>query len=249
MNRPKAVIFDVYDTLLHIDIDQNNIEAYTFLSSWLSYHGFQISPEDMLAQYKELCHKEMIANQETYPDIDIGKVFSRMLTNIKKLDVNETMYFARKLSLLFRISTTRNIAMYQGVFYMLDTISSIARLGIASNSQSLFTLPELRKFGVAHFFESIVFSSDVQACKPNPKIFQTILNRMSVRPEDALFIGDNIFTDVWGAKQVGMKVIWIDRGNKNHMPVELELPTPDARINLTTDSYYTLTDSIVAMVS
>jgi FMN phosphatase YigB (HAD superfamily) len=72
---------------------------------------------------------------------------------------------------------------------------------------------------------------------------------MSVRPEDALFIGDNIFTDVWGAKQVGMKVIWIDRGNKNRIPVELELPIPDVHINLTTDSYYTLTDSIVAMVS
>jgi putative hydrolase of the HAD superfamily len=100
MNRLKAVIFDVYDTLLHIDIDETNIETYTFLSSWLSYHGFQISPENMLAQYKALCHEEMIANQETYPDIDIGKVFSRMLTNIKKLDVNETMYFARKLSLL-----------------------------------------------------------------------------------------------------------------------------------------------------
>jgi putative hydrolase of the HAD superfamily len=249
MQSPKVVIFDVYNTLIDINIDENNIEAYKFLSSWLSYHGFYIKPEEILSRYKDLCHGEMLANHEMYPDIDIGKVFSKMLMGIKKFDMAECAYLINEMSLLFRMLTTSHIAMYREVLPMLKAISNITKIGIASNSQSLFTLPELSKFGISQYFESIVFSSDVQAGKPNPKIFQTILKGMGVQPEDAIFIGDNIFDDVWGAKQVGMKVIWIDRGHKTRIPDGIEVPTPDVHINLTTDSYDTLTDNVIAMLS
>jgi putative hydrolase of the HAD superfamily len=249
MQSSKVVIFDVYNTLIDINIDENNIETYKFLSSWLSYHGFHIRPKDILARYKDLCRREMIANQETYPDIDIGKIFSKMLMGIKKIDIDECTYLVNEISLLFRMLTTRHIAIYREVPPMLNTISNMARIGIVSNSQSLFTLPELSKFGIAQYFESIVFSSDVQARKPNPKIFQTILKRMIVKPEDAIFIGDHIFEDVWGAKQIGMKVIWIDRGHKTRIPDGIEDPKPDVHINLTTDSYHTLTDNVIAMIS
>jgi hypothetical protein len=35
------------------------------------------------------------------------------------------------------------------------------------------TMPELERFGLIPFFNNVVFSSDLNACKPNPLIFQS----------------------------------------------------------------------------
>src|SRR5262249_50708051 len=104
----------------------------------------------------------------------------------------------------------------------------------------------LRKFGILQHFESIVFSSDIKACKPNPKVFHSLLSSMSMEPADAIFVGDNIFDDIWGAKNVGMKTVWINRSNTITIPHGLDMPTPDVQIS--GDSYSFLADRILTMI-
>ena len=54
-------------------------------------------------------------------------------------------------------------------------------------------------------------SMDVGASKPDPKMFQAALSQAGVPPEQAVHVGDQIETDIDGAKGVGINPVLIDR--------------------------------------
>lgn len=86
------------------------------------------------------------------------------------------------------------------------------KLGIVSN----FAIPEcvdklIEKNGLTPFFDVIIVSGAVNKRKPSPEIFQRALDRLGVSAENAVFVGDTIDTDVVGAKNAGMKAIFIER--------------------------------------
>jgi len=50
--------------------------------------------------------------------------------------------------------------------------------------------------------------------KPNPKIYQTVLRKLEVKPSEALMVGDDPKTDVIPAKRMGMKAVMLCREEK-----------------------------------
>jgi putative hydrolase of the HAD superfamily len=82
------------------------------------------------------------------------------------------------------------------------------KLGIVSNFYgNLDRVCE--DLGILDLFFCIVDSSHVGVVKPDPRIFQAALDRMSIRPEQAVFVGDNPGRDMEGAKGVGMPHVWL----------------------------------------
>jgi len=55
-------------------------------------------------------------------------------------------------------------------------------------------------------FDVTVFSAEVGLAKPDPAIYQLILGRLQVEPEEAVFI-DDVLENVEGARRVGMKAV------------------------------------------
>jgi HAD superfamily phosphatase (TIGR01668 family) len=45
--------------------------------------------------------------------------------------------------------------------------------------------------------------------KPNPSMYRLALQTYAVKPEEAIMIGDQLFTDVWGANRAGIEAIWV----------------------------------------
>jgi len=50
--------------------------------------------------------------------------------------------------------------------------------------------------------------------KPDPRAFLAVLEKLKVKPEEVLMIGDEVERDLIPAKNLGMEVILIDRENK-----------------------------------
>ena len=69
----------------------------------------------------------------------------------------------------------------------------------------------LRKFliqeGVAEFFDLMIFSDEVGIRKPDPKVFHLAAQKLKMKPREMVHIGDNLKTDVCGAKNAGFKAI------------------------------------------
>lgn len=62
------------------------------------------------------------------------------------------------------------------------------------------------KYNLSSFFEVIVSSGYSGLTKPDPKIYETVIERLNVRPEQCLFIDDSQGT-LPPAKALGMKTV------------------------------------------
>lgn len=80
------------------------------------------------------------------------------------------------------------------------------KLGLVSNGFDPPDLAraELERVGVAQLLDVIVLSPEVGVRKPDPAIFRKALDTIGVAPENALFVGDMLATDIAGAKALGM---------------------------------------------
>jgi HAD superfamily hydrolase (TIGR01509 family) len=66
-------------------------------------------------------------------------------------------------------------------------------------------LPEhVERSGLSPLLDTIVSSASVGVAKPNPRIFQVALERLGVRPDRALHVGDER-SDEEGAAAAGMR--------------------------------------------
>lgn len=84
------------------------------------------------------------------------------------------------------------------------------RLAVVSNWEP--DLPEvLERVGLRGYFDAVVASALVGAAKPDPRIFQVALDAVSVRPEEAVHVGDSYEADVRGARAAGVYPILLDR--------------------------------------
>ena len=83
---------------------------------------------------------------------------------------------------------------------------------VSNRSEDLAPLAE--RYGLAEFFDFTLWAGAVKSFKPDPVIFRTAL-QMAGAPDPArvLYVGDNYFADVVGARTVGMDAVLIDPRN------------------------------------
>lgn len=73
-----------------------------------------------------------------------------------------------------------------------------------------FALREfLRKEGVAEFFGMMLFSDELGIRKPSPEIFEMAVQHFELEPREIAHVGDNFRGDVWGAKNAGLKAVYL----------------------------------------
>lgn len=65
----------------------------------------------------------------------------------------------------------------------------------------------LQNAQIPDVFEVVVVSSEVGFSKPDPRIFNIVLKKLDIKPEEAVMIGNIISTDIFGANRVGMKTV------------------------------------------
>jgi len=69
---------------------------------------------------------------------------------------------------------------------------------------------ELADLGLLDFFELSLTASQAGAWKPDPGIFSLALQRLGAEAEASIYIGDNYFADVVGARRAGLQPVLLD---------------------------------------
>jgi 2-haloacid dehalogenase/putative hydrolase of the HAD superfamily len=64
--------------------------------------------------------------------------------------------------------------------------------------------------------DGVFTSEDARSYKPRRELFELALSKTGLLPEEVIHIGDSISSDVKGASGLGIKAIWINRGNKKN---------------------------------
>jgi HAD superfamily hydrolase (TIGR01549 family) len=99
-------------------------------------------------------------------------------------------------------------------------------IAIVAN-QAATVVDSLEKHGISELIDFMGVSAIVGVEKPNPEIFIKALNALNVEPHDVVHIGNRLDTDVLPAKALGIRTVWILRGEANPRPSDEDLTTPD----------------------
>lgn len=95
----------------------------------------------------------------------------------------------------------------KGVLKVLDEAERRGiRTAVGSSSPREWVEGHLRRFGLFERFATVVTFDDVSQSKPSPEIFQLVLKRLGVRPENALVLEDSE-NGILAAKRAEMRVV------------------------------------------
>lgn len=83
------------------------------------------------------------------------------------------------------------------------------RLGVVSNRSMPFD-EQLVALGLDGYFDFTLAAGEIQAWKPDPRIFQEALARAQTCSSRTLYVGDNYYADIAGARNVGIRAVLLD---------------------------------------
>jgi len=104
---------------------------------------------------------------------------------------------------------------YRGVIFDID--NTLVPHGAPATAEAVVLFAQLRKIGfdtvvvsnnkeprVKSFADAVQTKYIFKADKPSRKGYVAAMKKMGCIPENTLFVGDQLFTDVWGAKRAGI---------------------------------------------
>ncbi|MHA2313441.1 MAG: HAD family hydrolase [Candidatus Thorarchaeota archaeon] len=104
-------------------------------------------------------------------------------------------------------------------------VGLICNVGRSSGRYLTKTLEEL---GIVSYFDSLIFSNEIGVRKPDPRIFRIALGKLGTTPDHTVHVGDELMSDVLGAKNVGIRAIWVNRSKEQ---IQEGIPKPDYEID------------------
>jgi putative hydrolase of the HAD superfamily len=215
-----AVLFDLYGTLIDIRTEERDPAVYWHLSRYLSYHGVKVSPERLQEAYFEILQRQLNTSREEFPEVNVYEIFSSIMHTYGRGIYKEQVIV--DVCMLFRSLTIRHFALFSDVIETLSYLQPRYMLALVSDAQWVFTEPEIAMLNLEQFFGVRVLSSRYGYKKPDTRLFKKALKRLNVRPEEAVYIGDNPQRDLMGAKATGMACILFRNETRRHNGYEAD---------------------------
>ena len=221
----RAILFDVNGTLIDIETDEGQDNIYRALSRFLNYQGAQWAPEAIRDRYFAIMEEQRKSSRERYPEFDAVAVWKALLQTASPNTANPPEEKFRQLPLflagLHRALSHKRLELYPGVREVVDELGQHYALGIVSDAQTAYAVPELRAVGLEGLFACTIVSGDYGYRKPDQRLFATALKALRVRPDQALYVGNDMYHDIYGAQQAGLRaVFWPTQfGKKAHPDV------------------------------
>lgn len=103
---------------------------------------------------------------------------------------------------------------YPGTDYVLLKLKDKGiKLGILTDAPRLKAWVRLASMKLSNFFDVVVTLEDTKKEKPSKEPFKVILQKLKLKPEECLMVGDRPERDIKGAKRLGMKTCFAKYGN------------------------------------
>lgn len=230
MMKFKAVVWDVYGTLVQYnigDLDDALAKKKRFVPGIkkalkrykIKNDAEKVNKEVISEINKEHKRKEKLGIR--FPEVTIEKIYKKVL-NISEKKAKQFTLFIEK-----NVNKPR---LFKGAK---DTLIKIKKLGLKqgllSNSQfyTLIMLKEqLKKKLYSVFDKDLCFYSFKEGfSKPNLKSFAKLKKRLKVKPSEILFIGNDLYKDIYCAHKAGLKTVLLTKDIKGKKRVK-----PDYKI-------------------
>lgn len=196
----KIVSFDVFDTLLSRSFERPS-DLFLYMNNEVSkIIGKEIDFYNLRKEAEKDCRKKMpYASEITLNEIyqNFTQIEDRFKNRIKNLELQQEVKFCfpRKSG--------------KGLY---DTAKKKG-LKLIATSDIYIEKDELEKLlnEKGYFFDEIFSSSSIKKTKRHGDMFNEIAQKLSVKPNEILHIGDNYSDDILKAKQMGLHTFFLPK--------------------------------------
>jgi putative hydrolase of the HAD superfamily len=206
----KGILFDLYGTLIDIETDESMDEIYRGIAHYLTYHGVHLHRGEVRDRYYQIMKQQKEARGEQYPEIDVEAIWEAFLKQegIKEAPARRTL--ALTLAQIYRGISRRQLQLYPDVKRVLDELRPAYRMGLVSDAQPCFALPEIQAVGLNGYFDPIVISAYYGFRKPDRRLIEKALDTMKLAPAEVICVGNDMYRDIYGARRLGIKTFFFD---------------------------------------
>ena len=205
----KQIIFDVDDTL----IDFAATENYA-LRSLFNRHHWELNA-DLQKQYhfyNQGLWRQLEQGKLTYEDLSemtfhdfIKEHFGLEIDGKKTMDEYRS-YFGQAHKLLPGVEDTLKFAKKAGY-----------KLTVLSNGEKFMQNHRLELAGIKDYFDLIVTSEEAHYSKPDEHAFNYFFSRTEIGPNETVFFGDGLQSDILGAEKYGFDSIWYNHRHRRNI--------------------------------
>ena len=204
----KGLLFDLNGTLIDIMTNEYDDNVYRTTANFLSYYNVVISPEILKEKFFNLNRKQRNSSCEEFPEFDSAKIFSDIITEFSQENIDNIELLSAAASRVFRASSRFKLELYPGVTSTLYALQDKYKMAAVTDGQTLWAVPELQACKIDKFFSFIIVSGDYGFRKPDCRLFDIASEKFALPKDEIIFIGNDMYRDVYGAKRAGMKSIF-----------------------------------------
>ncbi len=200
----KCVLFDLDHTLW--DYETNSAETLYEL-----FHQHNLR-EKGIGSFNELFKSFVEINTNLWDQYDTGKIhrdvirYERFHKILLALGVDD-YDLSLNLSNDYVSESPKKGALMPNAIEILDHLTAKYPLCIITNGFEEIQSTKLAYSGITHYFKSVVTSARAGHKKPAREIFEFALAENGFRANEAIMIGDNLLTDIAGARNASIDTV------------------------------------------
>ena len=204
----RAVLCDLDDTLF----DHTHASRCAVAELHRAVPGFRCwSADEFTSRHREMLetlHLEVLAGRLSISGARIER-FKRLLI---AANVAEADRVAPDIARTYRCAYETASQPLPGAGSLLSALKARGiRTAVVTNNLVSEQRSKLAHCRLEADVDALVTSEEVGVQKPDPRIFQAALDRVGVRPAEAVMVGDAWATDIEGARAAGVRPIWLNR--------------------------------------
>jgi putative hydrolase of the HAD superfamily len=118
----------------------------------------------------------------------------------------------------------KTLKLFPDALHVLSSLKSRYRLSLVTNGFSDLQRWKLEVLKIASYFDDILISGEVGYTKPDPRIFDPLITKLSIPASQYLYVGNSQDDDLPSAHSAGLQVVWINRKGEVLRP---RIPKPN----------------------
>jgi HAD superfamily hydrolase (TIGR01549 family) len=206
-----GVIFDLGSTLIRFDGDWPILlqDSLDLLIDQLQEDGLDFDRSDFRSAFE--CALEAYDHQRQSNQLErsTASLLQETLSTFGHEEISPDI-LRRGLKRFYSVSETHWRPM-PALHAVLDELQEEGRmLGLISNAGDAENVQRLiDKAEIRDYFDPIIISAAIGIRKPDPILFEMVLDQWQVNPESIVMIGDRLEADILGAQNTGIHQIWL----------------------------------------
>ena len=209
----KAVLLDLFGTTIaYGDVVEGTRKAWEGIYTVMTRVGATVPYEQFVSVWQSQLSGTISPSEHSAATPFLGKL-SRLFAHY---DLPQDMQAIEEAAVGCLCGWDQHLELPPDTVPAIEAMREAHSIALVSNfDHPPYVHDLLDRLDLTRLFDVLIISGEVGADKPDPRIFQAALSALDIRPQQAVFVGDDTRTDVGGAQAAGCRAVLIDRRGRH----------------------------------